>query len=340
MKVDCVGIIEAGYAAAPTDEAWLAGVLAPFEPMTRGLGVMSGIVDFEEKGPRVGSWVPRGSVPDGLPASWRAMYGYLGQHFPETLRAILSPDPSVLCWSSERARLLPEAARPAVSAMFGNRPPFRDALGVLSAEPSGPSVLVVVPYAEEMAIPPRTQRQLRRATAHLCSAIRLRRRADGQPERGGLPPDVEAIMEPSGKVQHASGAAVGRNARQSLSGIVRRVERARGRLRHTDPEEALDIWLALFDGRWSVVERTESDGRRFLLARRNTLGECDPLALTQGERDVLACVVRGHSNKYTAYLLGVATSTAASRLESALRKLGLSSRREAIKVLAAAVPAA
>lgn len=339
MRVDCVGIIEAGYAAASTDEAWLAGVLAPFEPMARGLGVMAGIVDFDEEGPRVGSWVPRGSVPDGLPASWRTMYAYLGQYFPETLRAILSPNPSVLCWSSERARLLPEAARPAVSAMFGNRP-FKDALGILSAEPSGPSVLAVVPYAEDMAIPPRTQRQLRRATAHLCSAIRLRRRSDGQAENGGLTPDVEAIMEPSGKVQHASGAADSRAARESLSGIVRRVERARGRLRHTDPEEALDIWLALFDGRWSVVERSESDGKRFLLARRNTLGECDPLALTQGERDVLACVVRGHSNKYTAYLLGVATSTAASRLESALRKLGLSSRREAIQVFAAAIPTA
>ena len=51
----------------------------------------------------------------------------------------------------------------------------------------------------------------------------------------------------------------------------------------------------------------------------------------QGERDVLACVARGHSNKYTAYLLGLATSTVSTRLESALRKLGLTSRREAIE---------
>jgi DNA-binding NarL/FixJ family response regulator len=112
------------------------------------------------------------------------------------------------------------------------------------------------------------------------------------------------------------------------------VERARGRLRHADPEEALDIWLALFDGRWSVVEHVESDGRRYLLARRNAPGARDPMAVTQGERDVLACIARGHSNKYTAYLLGLATSTVSTRLESALRKLGLSSRREAIKMLA------
>ena len=53
---------------------------------------------------------------------------------------------------------------------------------------------------------------------------------------------------------------------------------------------------------------------------------------------MLACAVRGHSNKYIGYLLGVATSTAATRLDSALRKLGLGSRREAIEVLGGGAP--
>lgn len=147
------------------------------------------------------------------------------------------------------------------------------------------------------------------------------------------PPGVEAVLDPSGKVHHAQGGAEGKGARASLTGIVRRVEHARGRLRHTDPDEALGIWQALFDGRWSVVERSESDGKRFLLARRNPPGERDPKALTQGERDALACAARGHSNKYIGYLLGVATSTVSSRLESAERKLGVSSRREVMEML-------
>jgi DNA-binding CsgD family transcriptional regulator len=339
MKVDCVRIIEAGYAPAASDEAWMAGVMEPFEPLTRGMGVMSGIVDFDEGGPRVGNWVPRGAVPEGLAPGWQAMYGYLGQHFPDSLRNLLSPNPSVICWATERVSCLPGAALPAARELLG-RARFKDALGVLAAEPSGPSFLVTVPYREEVTVPPRTLRQLARATAHLCSALRLRRRALASgDEVGGLAPDVEAVLEPSGKLQHARHGAEGKAERESLSGIVRRVERARGRLRRTDPEEALAIWLALFDGRWSVVERTESDGRRFLLARRNPPGERDPIALTQGERDVLACVARGHSNKYTGYLLGVATSTVATRLESARKKLGLPSRREAIEMLAGAVPA-
>jgi DNA-binding CsgD family transcriptional regulator len=337
MKVDCVRIIEAGYAPATTDEAWMAGVLEPFEPLARGMGLMSGIVDFGEEGPRVGNWVARGPLPDGLAPGWRRMYAYLAENFPVSLRSLLSPDPSVICWSTERVSCIPPAAFPDIRQIMGP-PRYLDALGILAAEPSGPSLLVTVPYGEDVTIPPRTLRQLARATAHLCSALRLRRRAAEMPEEaGGLARDVEAVLDPSGRLEHARGAAAGKSARESLSGIVRRMEHARGRLRHTDPEEALAIWLALFDGRWSIVERTETDGRRFLLARRNPPGARDPIALTQGERDVLACVARGHSNKYAGYLLGVAPSTVGTRLESARRKLGLSSRRQAIEMLAGAV---
>ncbi len=334
MKVDAIRIIEAGYAHAPTDEQWLSPIVEAFEPVTRGMSAMAGIVDFAEDGARVGNWVGRDRMPGWLPPAWQGMYAYLGEHHPEALRSILSPNPSVVCWSSERSACIPPAALPAIRGLFREWPVFKDCLGVLSAEPTGPSLLVSVPYQDDVEIAPRIRWQLARATAHLCAAIRLRRRASTEPARpDGLAPDVEAVLDPAGRVHDAQGGAESRDARASLGDIVRRVERARGRLRHADPEEALDIWLALFDGRWSVVEHVESDGRRFLLARRNAPGARDPMAVTQGERDVLACVARGHSNKYTAYLLGVATSTVATRLESALRKLGLSSRREAIEML-------
>ena len=342
MKIDCMSIIEAGYTPAASEQDWMATVLEPFEPLARGMGAMAGIVDFRDAHPKVGNWVSRGPVPTQLSTGWPKMYSFLAQKHPDTLRALLCPIPSVVCWATERATLVPAAVVPDIIG-FLKGSGMKDSLGILSAEPSGPSLLVVVPYSEDVAVPPRTIRQIARATAHLCSAMRLRRRASATGAAvaaDDLAPDVEAVLDPSGKVHHARGGAEGKGARASLAEIVRRVEHARGRLRHTDPEEALAIWLALFDGRWSVVERTESDGRRFLLARRNLPGEADPKALTQGERDALACAGRGHSNKYIGYLLGVATSTVSSRLESALRKLGLTSRREAIEMLAGGVPSA
>jgi hypothetical protein len=41
MRLDCLEVLEAAYAPSPTDEAWLANLLAPFEPMTLGAGVMA-----------------------------------------------------------------------------------------------------------------------------------------------------------------------------------------------------------------------------------------------------------------------------------------------------------
>jgi DNA-binding CsgD family transcriptional regulator len=340
VKIDCIGIIEAGYAPAATEKDWIATVLEPFEPLTRGMGSTAGIVDFGEATPKVGDWVSRGPVPTQLSTGWQKMYAFLAQEHPDTLRALLCPIPKVVCWATERGTLIPPAIIPDIIG-FLEGSGFKDSIGILSAEPSGSSLLVTVPYGEDVSIPPRIVRQLTRATAHLCSAMRLRRRAGGAATAAdALPPDVEAVLDPSGKVHHAQGGAEGKGPRASLTEIVRRVEHARGRLRHTDPDEALGIWQALFDGRWSVVERSESDGKRFLLARCNPPGERDPKALTQGERDALACAARGHSNKYIGYLLGVATSTVSSRLESAERKLGVSSRREVIEMLGGGVASA
>lgn len=337
MKVDAIRIIETGYAPAESDAAWMESLLEPFEPMTRGLGSVARLFDLEKAPPEVGAPVSRGPLPTAMHAGLQRMWSYLASAHPDLVRAVLDPVPSVVCWSSHRGMLFPEATLAVVRGFLAGTG-FRDSIGVLSADPGGQSLLVTVPYGEEVTIPPRTVGQLTRATAHLCSALRLRRRAAaaGTPE-GTDAPDVEAVLDPAGKVHDARGGARGKTARATLTEAVRQVERARGRLRRTDPEEALELWRALFDGRWSVVERTESDGRRFLLARRNEPGSSDPMALTQGERDVLACAARGHSNKYIGYLLGVATSTVSSRLETSMRKLGLHSRREVIQMLGGGV---
>jgi DNA-binding CsgD family transcriptional regulator len=76
-----------------------------------------------------------------------------------------------------------------------------------------------------------------------------------------------------------------------------------------------------------------------VLARRNPLGIRDPRALSARERDVLAHVAQGHANKQVAYTLGVSTTTVATHLRRALGKLGLRSRRDAIRLFEASVRA-
>jgi DNA-binding NarL/FixJ family response regulator len=115
------------------------------------------------------------------------------------------------------------------------------------------------------------------------------------------------------------------------------MEKARGRLRRADPDEALQLWRGLVDGTWSLVEHLESDGKRYLLARRNQPGAGEPTALTRSERAVLGFAAMGHQNKYIAYLLGLSASAVTSHLRSAQRKLGLSSRGDLIRTFGSGV---
>lgn len=330
MKVDCVRIIEAGYAATTaTEEAWLRDVLEPFEPLSLGLGVLATSYDMSgtQPGPRLE--VRGRTMSPEVADAFARMHVHVAREEPESLRAVLHPGPGVVCWISKRGSVLSDAVRAQLRAVLAGAG-TRDALAVLAAEPSGPTVVVSLPCKQKLAVPPRIVRQLVRVTAHLCAAVRLRSRLQAAGEVGA---EVEAVLDPGGKVHHAAAGAAAATARASLTAAVRDVERARGSLRRTDPEEALSIWRALFEGRWSIVERTDSDGKRFLLARRNAPDFQDPKALAPGERDVLAYAARGFSNKYIGYLLGVAPSTVASRLASGLRKLGFASRREAIELL-------
>jgi DNA-binding CsgD family transcriptional regulator len=77
-----------------------------------------------------------------------------------------------------------------------------------------------------------------------------------------------------------------------------------------------------------LVDRFESDGKRFVLAIRNPPQLTDPRALTERERQVAHLVAQGTSNKMIAYSLGISESTVATQLARALRKLGLRRREE------------
>jgi hypothetical protein len=143
--------------------------------------------------------------------------------------------------------------------------------------------------------PPRTRRQLACVATHLASAVRLRQVLDGRrPAPDGAL--TEAIFDRGGRIAHLAPAAQSRAARGRLAEAVRRMDRARGALRWTSPEEALSLWDALLDGRWSLVDHVDSDGRRFVLARRNPPGARDLRALAPQERAVLALAAEGRAD--------------------------------------------
>lgn len=108
-----------------------------------------------------------------------------------------------------------------------------------------------------------------------------------------------------------------------LAHAVVAINRARGQLRAEDPTAAIEAWKALVAGRWSLVDHVDSDGKRFLVARKNDPDHAGPTGLSRRERQILAARARGFSLKLIAYDLGLSIAGVSRGLQSGMTKLGV-----------------
>ncbi|HUS29381.1 MAG TPA: helix-turn-helix transcriptional regulator [Kofleriaceae bacterium] len=208
-----------------------------------------------------------------------------------------------------------------------------------TVEPRGKGLAFCAPQRRDRSFDPRVRRLWAKVAAHVAAGHRLRDRLASATGTGAKTTAArtseafDAVLTPSGKLEHAEGETKHGSTREALRTAVQRQERARGRARREDPEAATTMWTALVAGRWSLVDHFESGGRRYIVARRNEHGGPDPRALGARERDVAQLAALGKSNKLIAYELGIAESTVASHLSSAMRKLGVKTRVELLRML-------
>jgi DNA-binding NarL/FixJ family response regulator len=95
-----------------------------------------------------------------------------------------------------------------------------------------------------------------------------------------------------------------------------------------DAEHSVELWRGLVAGRWSLVEHFERDGRRYFLAHKNDPELAPDRRLSPREAQVLAYAELGYSNKLIAYSLGLSSSTVATVLGKARRKVGMADPKE------------
>jgi DNA-binding CsgD family transcriptional regulator len=207
---------------------------------------------------------------------------------------------------------------------------IRDCLMVFGADATG--------YATVLSayLPDAGQRPSRhvisrwsRVASHLSAGFRVRRGlAASDIESPRLDPFAgsEAILTPAGRLEHAQGPA--ERARRALAHAVLAQDRARGNLRTADPDAALEAWKGLVAGRWSLLDHIDTDGKRFLVARKNDPDIREPAGLTPRERQVTASRARGLSLKLIAYDLGLSIATVSKGLQQAMAKLGVSSEAD------------
>lgn len=201
---------------------------------------------------------------------------------------------------------------------------YRDSLGLVAVDARRLSLSIAVPLREVRRYGARDRRPLLRITTHIAAAFRLRSLAAGP----------EAVLSPDGSVLHAEGEARSEGSRSCLREAVRSTDRARTRAGRAAGADALGLWRGLVEGRWSLIERFEADGRRFYVARPNELRDAIDLELTARERQVVVLAATGHSNKSIGYALGLSPSSVATHLKSAGTRLGTRNRVELVRVLA------
>ena len=325
-----IDFTEAAYDLAVSDEEWLPKVLR------RGLPVLDhglGVAGYEY-----------GRPPDHGDVQIMGLHVASGpEDFAERhLRALATTEPDVL-----RDQLRPSAATTGSEhAKVTNRPQdlahyvshvdyCKDVLFLTAVDLKGAGVAIVAPLAEVTTLSRQDSERWQMLAAHVETGHRLRRglSTPSTAEEGGteLPLSAEAIFDASNfRLTEAVGPAQPSAATRKLRDAAIRVDRARGRLRRDDPDEALQIWKAMVRGRWSMVDWFDSDERRYVLAVPNSPTVTDPRGLTERENQVVGAAVLGHSNKMISYRLGLSTSRVSTLLRSAMRKLGFRTRTQLV----------
>jgi DNA-binding CsgD family transcriptional regulator len=327
VKTDAISIVEAVYDCKSDTRTWLHALLEQVAPkLDRGFGVS------------VSTYAPMMRPEDSLVETYQ-----MERRFVDASMAMAAAYPEIFHRSFSSAKPLDTPSRalgltpvqaqtwaPYVEYLH----PFgvRDVVGVIAREPSGHAIFLSAPSPDVRRPPLRERSTWGRVAAHISAGARLRR-AIGKLSNTDLAKGADAVLSPSGSMMHGEKDAQSPGARELLRLAAKAIDRARSKARSNE-NEALDLWQGLVAGRWSLVEQFDSDGRRFMVVRRNDPQVTDPRALNLRERQVLAYVAIGHPPKLIGYSLGVSPSSVSMTRRTAMRKLGLKTTADVVRLFA------
>ncbi len=306
-----------------TRDVWFREVLTTFgSALDRGAGV--GLVLYDVSGDtlRFDKIAGFNLSPGHIEAATQ-MHGQ-----PQTAQALRAVYRTATCRTLDDARKSsPEIADRVLDAYAPLG--VEDHLIVNGADPSGLGCAMYIYSKKRLEMRKGELLLLGRMASHLAATYRLHRRlTQVLPEQRA---SVDAVLKPNGHIEHAEHAAQSSESRRCLSSAVEKREWARGRDRRSDVVGAMATWNPLVLARWSLVDRYERDGRRYVVARENAPSPRGPEALSARERQVAALACIGHSNKSIAYELGLSHSTVRVLTARAAAKLGVRTRDELIE---------
>jgi DNA-binding CsgD family transcriptional regulator len=311
-----IDAVQAMYAIDDrTNESWLRDVLASLHGCVPG--TIGGFAYTYDIAGAPQSWTISRPIVHEAPAS---MADHIYQAFVEAT-------------PTERMNVLPRlgpsgtfsAVTGRLLSAFGERE--ASSLGVLDAvhvnalDADDRGVLVSLTTPARRQLRPAERTRLAMFAAHLAGARRWREAARAS--------EPEVRFEANGTVahvEHGHEAHVGRLR-------ARWARLAQAKAAGASPDDVLAAWSALVDGRYTVVDRFDTDGRRYIVAYENPPNVRDPRGLTRTEAAVASWARRGHAQKLIAYELGLSLGTVSGLLGRVFAKLGVRTRAELVERL-------
>ncbi len=367
--LDFMAFVEACYRVEQPELAWLTGVAEAAVPlMGFGEGIHAYLVDLSLPEPLTHPTPPiLVEGRDAWQAAWRHSWwdNFMAKLSPDHLKVLHTVSP--VNFTSDLFAAVQEASPtfgthlpPSVSRRYSTararfnsgqmsgpaqqsaaRGPsgflYPDSFNVSGLDATGRGAILIanMPEVADGAVSPSDIALWSRLGAHVAAGHRLiRKHRQLDDELAG----VDAVIEPNGQLAHVATDLRDSVALAALRERIVAVDRARahdldGRADRNDRNDwrtTTNVWTGLAEGRWSLVDRFDRDGRRYYLARPNLPDAAHDL-LAPREAQVAHAAALGHSNKHIAYELGISISTVATHLKSAARKLGVSSRVELIQ---------
>ncbi|HEX7664360.1 MAG TPA: LuxR C-terminal-related transcriptional regulator [Polyangiaceae bacterium] len=326
-RSDKVSVVEAAYLPALSETEWLEQIVrsaAPF--IAEGLGALA-LIYYGAKGRlRRGAHATVDLAFDPTKTFLEPLENFPPEMVDQTWRKLSFGLGSEVGSLGKLAQHVP-----AIKTMYDAG--VRDVLNINAYDPSGVGVWLGAPLPVERKRRPKEGETWARVGAHLGSALRLRLRN----ARAKKPDDATAVLDTRGHIAHAKSGKEADRLSDQLRDAVLRMERARGSMRRSDPDGAVEIWRTLVDGELTLLDHFERGGKRYIVAVANAAHASSPGigTLRPRERQVVVSAAAGRSNKMIAYELGLAHSTVRVLLARAAQRLGATSRRELVAMVRA-----
>lgn len=204
-----------------------------------------------------------------------------------------------------------------------------DAAGLIVPHPESQSFIFITSRQREIsAVPDQGRERWVDLKNHVAAIYDLRHRL-----QGGHFDETNAVWFDTAANCIEAGPAIHGDVRERLRHAIATREAARTATTSSKRIALEKYWSNVLSGKWAILDRFDSDGRRYVIALPVSKYGDRLRGLSEREREVLNLLGDGLSNKAIAYELNISETAVSSHLNTIYRKLGIGDRSAAVQLV-------